>query len=85
MYIFIYAHVAIYIQGLSRRYPAMYYEKYRHLLKKIQDTRNIVHRTMTPHSPRHLGTSHSSPYRHQLSCYICLNLVHAVKSLPLQR
>ena len=25
--------------------------KNRHLLKKIQDTRNIVHRTMTPESP----------------------------------
>ena len=28
----------------------MYYEKYRHLLKKIQDTKNIVHRTMMPQS-----------------------------------
>ena len=26
-------------------------EKWRHLLKKIHDTRNIVHRTMTPQSP----------------------------------
>ena len=35
--------------GLSRRYPAMHSEKWRHLLK-MQDTRNIVHRTMTPQS-----------------------------------
>ena len=33
-----------------------------------EDTRNIVHRTMTlgPLQSRHLGTSHSSPNRHQL-------------------
>ena len=35
----------------NRWYPAMYYEKYRHLLKKTQDTRNIVHKTMMPQSP----------------------------------
>ena len=34
--------------GLSRMYPAMCYEKWRHLLNKIQDTKSIVHRTMTP-------------------------------------
>ena len=43
--------IMINIWGLSRRYPAMWYEKQRHLLKKIQDTRNIVHRTMMPQSP----------------------------------
>ena len=31
--------------------PAMYYEKQRHLLKNIQDTRSIVYRTMTPQPP----------------------------------
>ena len=39
------------IWGLSRRYPAMQYEKWRDLLKKIQDTRNIVPRTTMPQSP----------------------------------
>ena len=29
----------------------MYYEKQRHLLRKIQDTKNAVHRTMTPQFP----------------------------------
>ena len=43
-------HRKLDIQGLSRKYPSMYYEKWRHLLK-IQDTRNTVHRTMTPQSP----------------------------------
>ena len=38
------------IQILSRKYPAMHYEKERHLLKNTQETRNIVHRTMTPQS-----------------------------------
>ena len=35
---------------LSRKCPANYYEKRRYLLKKIRDTRNTVHRTMTPQS-----------------------------------
>ena len=39
------------IWGLTRRYPAINYEKQRHLLKKIQDTRNVVCRMMTPQSP----------------------------------
>ena len=39
------------VWDLSRRYPAIYYEKWRQLLKRIQDTRNIVQRTMTPQSP----------------------------------
>ena len=34
------------VQGLSRKYPARKCEKWRYLLKKIQDTGNIVHRTM---------------------------------------
>ena len=38
------------IPGLFRTYPAMCYEKYKHVLKKIQDTRNTVHKTMMPHS-----------------------------------
>ena len=54
------------IQGLSRKYPAMHYDKERHLLKKIQDTRNILRRQwcLSPLPTRHLGTSHSSP-----NCY----------------
>ena len=42
-------------------YPGMYYKKQRHILEKIQDTRNTVHRTMMPFQSRHLGTSPSSP------------------------
>ena len=37
------------MRDLSRKYPAMHYEKERHLLKKI--TRNIVLRTMMPLYP----------------------------------
>ena len=36
-------------QGLSRRHPAMYYEKIETFIE--EDTRNIVHRTMMPQSP----------------------------------
>ena len=51
------------VQCLSRKYPAMYYEKQKYLLKKTQDTRNIVHKTWSLSSlqSRHLGTSHSAP------------------------
>ena len=50
--------------GLSWKYLAVRNEKWRHL-SKIQDTRNIVHRTMMPQCPSKwaLGTSHSSPSR----------------------
>ena len=41
-----YVHIHI-IRGLSRKFPAIYYEK-QTLIE--QDTRNIVHRTMTPQS-----------------------------------
>ena len=44
-------YIQLYIHGLSRRYPTMQYEIQRHLLKKIHDTRNIVHRIETPQSP----------------------------------
>ena len=51
-----------------------------HVIWKIEafieeDTRNIVHRTMTlgPLQSRHLGTSHSSPSCHQLPCNIFLS------------
>ena len=53
------------LQGPSRKYPATQYEKQRLLLKKIQDTRNIVHRTMMP-----ILGSHSSSNHHQLPCSI---------------
>ena len=36
---------------LSRKYLATHYEKQRRLLKKVRDTRNTVHRTVTPPSP----------------------------------
>ena len=78
---------SFYLQGPLRRYPAIYYEIQRYLLKKIQDTRNIVHRTMTlsPLQSRHIGISHSSPSCHQLPCCIFLNLISSLKSLPFLR
>ena len=41
----------------------MYYEKQKHLLKKMKNTRNTLYRTMTPQSPLkcETWTSHSSP------------------------
>ena len=64
----------------------------RHKIWKIEtfieeNTRNVVHRTMTPQSPsgRHLRTSHSSPNCHQLTCCILLYLINSLKSLPFQR
>ena len=42
--------------GLSRKYPAILYGQWRHLLK-IQATRNIVHRIVTPQSPSKLWPS----------------------------
>ena len=44
-------------------------------MKKIQDTRSIVHRTMMPQSPqsRYLGTSHSSPIT--ISCPIIFSWI----------
>ena len=52
-----------------------------------EDTRNTVHRTMTPGllQNRHLGTSYSSPNCHQLPRRIFLNLIDGLKSLPFQR
>ena len=60
---------------LSIKYPATHYQKYRLSLKKIEPTRNIVHRTMTTQSPSnwHLGNLHSSPG-------ISSTLKHCVKS-----
>ena len=51
LYTFLYFRIFLSIQGLSRRYPAISYGKQKHLLTKIQDTGNIVHRTMTALSP----------------------------------
>ena len=76
--------VHIHTQGLSRKYPAMYYEKQRHLLKKIKETLDIGQWCLSPLPSRHLGTSHSSPNCHQLSCFIFLNLINSLKSLPFQ-
>ena len=73
------------IWGLSRRYPAMYYEKYRHLVKKKQETLYIGQWCLSPFQSRHLGTSHSSPNLHQLPHCIFLNLINGLKSLPFQR
>ena len=40
---------------------------------------------LSPLQSRHLGTSHSSPNRHQLLHRIFLNLLEGLKSLPFQR
>ena len=59
----------MYIRGLSRKHPSMYYEKWRHLLKKMQEqeTLSIAQRCLSPlQSVRHLATSHSST----ISCTI---------------
>ena len=49
----------------------------------IEDTRNMVHRTMMPQplQNRHLGTSQSSPNCHQLPYCIVLNLINGLKSI----
>ena len=51
-------------QGLSRRYPSMYYEKYRHLLEKeLQSTWGVVHdKLLQKGSPR--SVSGGSPHTH---------------------
>ena len=74
------------IQSLFIKYPAMYHKKRETFIE--EDTRyNNVHRTVMLQSPssRHLGTSHSSPSRHQLPHRIFLNLINRLKSLPFQR
>ena len=67
---------------LSRRQPAMCYEKWRHLLKKIQETLYIRQWFLGPLQHRHLGTSHSSPNRHQLPRHIFLNLINVWNLVP---
>ena len=74
-------------------YPAIQYENQRQLLKKIQDTRNIVHRTMTLQSPFKVGTlgPHTVlpirvlPIAIKLPSHIFLNLMDGLKFLPFQR
>ena len=73
------------IQDLSRKYPTIYYEKYRHLWKKRQETLYIGQWCHSPLQSRHLGTSHSSPNCHQLPHCIFLNLIDSLKSIPFQR
>ena len=67
---------------LSRRQPAMCYEKWRHLLKKIQETLYIRQWFLGPLQHRPLGTSHSSPNRHQLPRHIFLNLINVWNLVP---
>ena len=52
---------------------------------KIQETLYTGQWCLSPLQSRHLGTSHSSPNHHQLPCYIFLNLIDDLKSLPFQR
>ena len=56
-------------------------------MRKVQDTRNIVHRAMTPQSPSKSApwALYNSPNRHQPPHCIFLNLIDGLKSLPFQR
>ena len=56
------------IRDCSRKYPAMSYEKYRHLLKKIQDARNIVHRTIMPQSISKQAPWDLTQFQHLFHC-----------------
>ena len=58
--------------------------KNRHLFKKIQDTRNIVHRIihLSPLQSRHLGTSHSSPSVSSTVQKLCKTLCGNRHQLP---
>ena len=52
IYTYIYIYITyMYTYSFSKKCPAKYYEKQRHLLRKIQDATNNVHRTMKPQSP----------------------------------
>ena len=57
-----------------------YWRKY-----KIQDTLYIGQWHLSHLQSKHLGTSHSSPSRHQLLHRISPNLTDGLKSLPFQR
>ena len=52
---------------------------------KTQETLYIEQWHLSPFQSRHIGTSHDSPNRHQLTCCIFLNLINGLKSLPFQR
>ena len=62
-----------YLRGFSRRQP--WTMKTRHLLKKTQDRRNTVHRTMTPQSPSEQAPGDLT-HHHQLPHRIFLNLIN---------
>ena len=51
----------------------------------IQETLYTGQWYLSPLRSRHLGTSHSSPNRHQLPCRIFLNIINSLKSLPFQK
>ena len=74
------------IRGLSRRYPTVHYEQQKHLLKKIQDTRNIVHRTMTPQSPSKQAPWDLTQFSQSPSAAPSyFSESHSLKSLPFKR
>ena len=52
---------------------------------KIQETLYKGQWHLNPLQSRHLGTSHSSPSRHQLLRGVSLNLIDSLKCLPFQR
>ena len=52
---------------------------------KTQEILDIGQWHLSPFQSRHLGTSHSSPSRHELPCDSFLDLNHGLKSLPFQR
>ena len=58
-----------------------------HVLWKIETVieKDVGQWRLSSLQSRHLGTSHSSPSRHQLLRHISLNLINDLKSLPFQR
>ena len=61
-------------------------KKQRHVLKKIQETRNIVHRTTMPQSPSKQAPGDLTQFSQLRSAAPCifLNLMDHLKSLPFQ-
>ena len=68
------------IQPCHMKNRGIYWRRY-----KIQETLYIGQQRLSRLQSRHLGTSHSSPNRHQLPHCIFLNLIYGLKSLVFQR
>ena len=68
------------IQPRNMKNRHLYWRRY-----KIQETSYIGQWCLCSLQSRHLGTSHSSPNRHELHCHIFLNLINSLKSFLLER